>query len=46
MVETSSLKCFAETPNKKNKITMIAEPLEKGLAEDIESGGVKIDWNK
>ncbi|CAF93783.1 unnamed protein product, partial [Tetraodon nigroviridis] len=37
VVETSSLKCFAETPNKKNKITMIAEPLEKGLAEDIEN---------
>lgn len=36
VVETSSLKCFAETPNKKNKITMIAEPLDKGLAEDIE----------
>ncbi|KAJ8956271.1 hypothetical protein NQ318_015007 [Aromia moschata] len=37
VVETSSLKCFAETPNKKNKLTMIAEPLEKGLAEDIEN---------
>ena len=36
VVETSSLKCFAETPNKRNKITMISEPLEKGLAEDIE----------
>ncbi|CAM6121833.1 unnamed protein product [Calypogeia fissa] len=44
VVETSSLKCFAETPNKKNKLTMIAEPLEKGLAEDIESGIVSIDW--
>ncbi|KAL5007165.1 hypothetical protein ScPMuIL_015971 [Solemya velum] len=49
VVETSSLKCFAETPNKRNKLTMIAEPLEKGLAEDIENevvdksllGGVK-----
>lgn len=30
VVETSALKCFAETPNKKNKLTMIAEPLEKG----------------
>lgn len=30
VVETSSLKCFAETPNKRNKLTMIAEPLEKG----------------
>jgi U5 small nuclear ribonucleoprotein component len=39
-VDTSSLKCFAETPNKKNKLTMIAEPLEKGLAEDIELGKV------
>ncbi|XP_058806978.1 116 kDa U5 small nuclear ribonucleoprotein component [Phymastichus coffea] len=46
VVETSSLKCFAETPNKKNKLTMIAEPLERGLAEDIESEQVKITWNK
>ncbi|KAI0221240.1 hypothetical protein LSAT2_027391 [Lamellibrachia satsuma] len=44
VVETSSLKCFAETPNKKNKITMIAEPLEKGLAEDIENEVVQITW--
>ena len=34
--ETSSLKCYAETPNKKNKITMVAEPLDKGIAEDVE----------
>ncbi|GLV38363.1 uncharacterized protein CBL_13086 [Carabus blaptoides fortunei] len=46
VVETSSLKCFAETPNKKNKLTMIAEPLEKGLAEDIENETVRISWNK
>ncbi|KAI5750537.1 hypothetical protein M8J76_016485 [Diaphorina citri] len=46
VVETSSLKCFAETPNKRNKITMIAEPLEKGLAEDIENQIVHIAWNK
>lgn len=46
VVETSSLKCFAETPNKKNKLTMIAEPLEKGLAEDIENETVRINWNK
>ncbi len=30
VVETSAIKCFAETPNKKNKIYMVAEPLEKG----------------
>ncbi|PWA88236.1 hypothetical protein CTI12_AA122200 [Artemisia annua] len=44
VVESSSMKCFAETPNKKNKITMIAEPLERGLAEDIENGIVSVDW--
>ena len=54
VVETSALKCYAETPNKKydfdnaimtnnrNKITMIAEPLDKGIAEDIESGRISI----
>jgi U5 small nuclear ribonucleoprotein component len=46
VVETSSLKCFAMTPNKKNKLTMIAEPLEKGLAEDIENEMVQITWPK
>ena len=46
VVETSSLKCFAETPNKKNKMTMIAEPMEKGLSEDIENEVVSINWNK
>ena len=46
VVETSSLKCFAETPNKKNKMTMIAEPMEKGLSEDIENEVVSISWNK
>lgn len=46
VVETSSLKCFAQTPNQKNKITMISEPLEKGLAEDIENEVVMINWNK
>lgn len=46
VVETSSLKCFAETPNKKNKLTFIAEPLDKGLAVDIETGAVNINWSK
>ncbi|KAI6241792.1 Tr-type G domain-containing protein [Aphelenchoides fujianensis] len=46
VVETSTLKCFAQTPNQKNKITMISEPLEKGLAEDIENEIVSIGWNR
>ncbi|KJE94786.1 elongation factor Tu GTP binding domain containing 2 [Capsaspora owczarzaki ATCC 30864] len=46
VVETSSIKCVAETPNKKNKLTMIAEPLDKGLAEDIESEVVSLSMTK
>jgi len=46
VVETSSLKCFAETQNKMNKLTMIAEPLEKGLGEAIEARKVDINWDK
>ncbi|KAK7520323.1 P-loop containing nucleoside triphosphate hydrolase protein [Phyllosticta citriasiana] len=42
VVETSAIKCYALTPNKKNKLTMVAEPLDQGIAEDIESGRVKI----
>jgi U5 small nuclear ribonucleoprotein component len=38
VIETSSIKCYAQTPNKENKLTMTAEPLEKGLAEEIELG--------
>ncbi|KAF4573398.1 hypothetical protein EYR36_007913 [Pleurotus pulmonarius] len=40
VLETSALKCYADTPNKKNRITMIAEPLERGIAEDLERGRV------
>ena len=42
VVETSAIMCYAITPNKKNKITMVAEPLDDGIAEDIESGKVNI----
>lgn len=42
VVETSAIMCYARTPNKKNKITMVAEPLEDGIAQDIESGRVNI----
>lgn len=44
VVETSALKCFAETPNKKSKLYVVSEPLEKGLPEDLEKGNVKLDW--
>lgn len=40
VVETSAINCFAETPNKLNRITMLAEPLDAGLAQDIESHNI------
>ncbi|KAK0734441.1 P-loop containing nucleoside triphosphate hydrolase protein [Lasiosphaeria miniovina] len=40
--EMSATKCYAVTPNKKNTITMAAEPLDDEIAGDIESGAVKI----
>lgn len=42
--ETSSFKCFATTLNKQNRLNVIAEPLEQGLAKDIERGHVRLDW--
>ena len=44
VVEMSAIMCYTVTPNKKNKITMVAEPLDDGIAEDIEAGRVKI-WD-
>ncbi|KAJ0409851.1 hypothetical protein P43SY_005745 [Pythium insidiosum] len=38
--------CFAETPNRKNKLTMISEPLDSGLGADIEMGAIKLDMGK
>jgi len=46
VIETSSLKCFAETPNAHSRLTMIAQPLEKGLAEDIERGVIDLRWGR
>jgi 116 kDa U5 small nuclear ribonucleoprotein component len=36
-VDSSSINCHAETPNKKNALTMLAEPLDDGLARQIET---------
>lgn len=33
---------FPDLSSSRNKLTIIAEPLEKGLAEDIESGKINI----
>ncbi len=42
VVEMSAIKCLAVTPNKKNKVTMVAEPLDDGIADDITRGKVSI----
>ena len=45
-VESSIVNCFAETPNKKNRLTMLAEPLDNGLSNDIEAGHIPIkSWD-
>ncbi|KAF2857111.1 hypothetical protein K470DRAFT_297302 [Piedraia hortae CBS 480.64] len=41
-IDQSALKCFAKSPNKHNTLTFVAEPLDSGIAEDIEQGKVKI----
>ncbi|KAK4550106.1 hypothetical protein LTR36_003073 [Oleoguttula mirabilis] len=41
-VDQSAIQCYALTPNKKNKLTFVAEPLDDGIAEDIERGRVSI----
>ncbi|KAJ1988447.1 hypothetical protein GGI25_005268 [Coemansia spiralis] len=43
--ETSAIKVYGNSPNGKNRLTMISEPLEQGVAEDIESGEVTLNWS-
>ncbi|RKP12914.1 P-loop containing nucleoside triphosphate hydrolase protein [Piptocephalis cylindrospora] len=38
VVEMSGLRCWSETQNHRNKLTMVAEPLDRGIAEDLEAG--------
>ncbi|KAK6437221.1 hypothetical protein LTR95_006582 [Oleoguttula sp. CCFEE 5521] len=40
--DQSSIKCYALTSNKKNKLTFVAEPLDDGIAQDIETGRVSM----
>jgi 116 kDa U5 small nuclear ribonucleoprotein component len=46
VVETSAMKCYSETTNKKNKLAMVAEPLDEGLAQDIEARNISLSWDK
>jgi len=40
VLETSSLRAEAQTPNKHNTLAMVAEPLDAGIADDIETGAI------
>ncbi|KAK5953125.1 hypothetical protein OHC33_005693 [Knufia fluminis] len=42
VTETSAIMCYAVTQNKLNKVYMVAEPLDDGIAEDIEAGKVSL----
>jgi len=42
VTETSAIMCYAITQNKLNKIYMVAEPLDDGIAEDIEASRVSL----
>ena len=42
VVETSAVQCYAVTPNQRNKLTMIAEPLEAAIADDLERGALNV----
>jgi len=44
VIDTSSIKCYCDTSNKKNRLTMIAEPLDKGLAQDIDNEKIDLAW--
>jgi 116 kDa U5 small nuclear ribonucleoprotein component len=45
IVKNSFLKCNAFSPNKKNRISMIAEPVNKNLASDNETMGIFDHFN-
>ncbi|KAK5106158.1 hypothetical protein LTS08_000275 [Lithohypha guttulata] len=42
VTETSAIMCYAITQNKMNRVYMVAEPLDDGIAEDIEAGKVSM----
>ena len=43
VIDTSSFKSFSQTPNGMNKITVIAEPLEASISNDIQMKKINTD---
>lgn len=46
VIETSRERCVGETPNRKNKFTMVAEPLKKNLDVDLENSLISLEANQ
>ncbi|ODV92382.1 hypothetical protein CANCADRAFT_86108 [Tortispora caseinolytica NRRL Y-17796] len=44
VLDTSALQCYAISPNGQNKLTMIAEPLEPVIVNDIENHVIDSSW--
>ncbi|KAJ2724497.1 hypothetical protein GGI07_001928 [Coemansia sp. Benny D115] len=44
VAESSALRVFADSPNRKNRITLVSEPLDSAVARDIEQGVVSDKW--
>lgn len=42
VIDSSAIKCTSETPNKANKFTMVSEPMDKDLVDDIEAEKVDL----
>ena len=42
VIETSAVQCYANTPNQQNRLTLVAEPLEPALADDLEQGRLDV----
>lgn len=42
--QTTAIQCPSRSPNKANKLTILAEPLDDGISENIEQGRVDINW--
>lgn len=43
VIDTSGMKCYADTANKKNRISALAGPLEKGLMDAIEKELITVE---
>lgn len=42
----SALTCVAETPNKRNQVSMMSQPLDEGLAEEVEVAQITLEGER